>query len=223
MRVPSLSTSRHTPSSLDASVDTSVDARPPAGRLLVLGLQHVLVMYAGTVAVPLLVASALKLPADKTAFLITADLFAAGLATVIQTLGFWKFGARLPVMMGATFLSVGPIIAMGLDPAVGLAGFYGATIASGLVGILVAPLMGRVLAIFPPVVTGSLIVLLGISLLSVAMNWAAGGAAVTNPAYGQIDRLGIAFLVFVIVLLMTKFARGIWHASPLCPGWPPAP
>src|SRR5437899_3024235 len=94
---------------LPEDIADTVDARPPVGRLFVLGLQHVLVMYAGTVAVPLLVASALKLPPDQTAFLITADLFAAGLATLIQTIGIWKFGARLPVMMGATFLSVGPI------------------------------------------------------------------------------------------------------------------
>src|SRR5882724_10686236 len=127
-------------------------------------------MYAGNVAVPLLVAGALKLPPDQTAFLITADLFAAGVATLIQTLGFWKFGARLPVMMGATFLSVGPVIAMGLNPAIGLRGFYGALLASGLIGILIAPLIGRILALFPAVVTGSLITLLGISLLSIAMN-----------------------------------------------------
>src|SRR2546430_1849288 len=114
-------------------------------------------MYAGNVAVPLLVAGELKLPPDQTAFLITADLFAAGLATLIQTLGFWKFGARLPVMMGATFLSVGPIIAMGLDPGIGLPGFYGALLASGLIGVLIAPLVSRILALFPGVVTGSLI------------------------------------------------------------------
>jgi NCS2 family nucleobase:cation symporter-2 len=208
----------------------TVDARPPVGRLFVLGLQHVLVMYAGTVAVPLLVASALKLPPDQTAFLITADLFAAGLATLIQTLGIWKFGAPLPVMMGATFLSVGPIIAMGVNPAVGLPGFYGATLASGFVGVLSAPLIGRILALFPPVVTGSLIALLGISLLSVAMNWAGGGPAsssqtingvsisVTNPAYGQADGLGIALFVFAIILLMTKYARGIWHSVAVMTG-----
>lgn len=210
MRVPSLSYSRYTP--------PSVDAKLAVGRLFVLGLQHVLVMYAGTVAVPLLVAGALKLPADQTAFLITADLFAAGLATLIQTLGFWKFGARLPVMMGATFLSVGPIVAMGLNPAIGLPGFYGATLASGLAGIFIAPLIGRVLALFPPVVTGSLIALLGISLLSVAMNWAGGGTAVTSEAYGQTDGLAIALFVFVIVLLMTKYARGIWHSLAVMTG-----
>ncbi len=179
----------------------AVDERPAAGRLLVLGLQHVLVMYAGNVAVPLLVAQSLKLSVDQTAFLINADLFAAGIATLIQTLGVWRFGARLPVMMGATFLSVSPMIAMGLDPAIGLRAFYGALLVSGCVAIIIAPMIGTVLALFPPVVTGSLITLLGISLLAVAVSWAAAGQTSPRPA-----GLGISFLVFVVIVLMTKYA-----------------
>ena len=88
--------------------------RLPSGRLLALGLQHVLVMYAGTVAVPLIIGGALKLPKDQLAFLINADLFAAGLATLIQAFGFWKFGIRMPVMMGVTFASVAPMMNRGL-------------------------------------------------------------------------------------------------------------
>jgi len=181
------------------------------GRLAALGFQHVLVMYAGNVAVPLLVAEALKLPPDQTAFLINSGLFAAGIATLIQTLGIPGFGARLPVMMGATFLSVSPMIAMGLDPGIGLPGFHGALLVSGLAGILIAPLIGRILPLFPAVVTGSLITLLGISLLSVAMNWAAGGDP-ANPAYGDLKGLAVALFVFLVILLLTKFARGIWNS-----------
>ena len=180
---------------------------PPApGRLLVLGFQHVLVMYAGNVAVPLLVAAALKLPSDQTAFLINADMFAAGIATLIQTLGIWKFGARLPVMMGATFLSVSPMIAMGLNPGIGLRGFYGSLLMSGVIGVLIAPLMGRVLVLFPPVVIGSLITLLGISLLAIAMNWVAEG----NPP-GKTRSLGLAIFVFLIVALITRYCGGLWQ------------
>jgi uric acid transporter len=185
----------------------AVDDRPPASRLLVLGLQHVLVLYAGNVAVPLLVAQALKLSADQTAFLINADLFAAGVATLVQTLGIWRFGARLPVMMGATFLSVSPMIAMGLDPSIGLRAFYGALLVSGCVAILIAPLIGTVLALFPAVVTGSLITLLGISLLAVAVSWAAGG----QPSPGPVG-LGISLLVFIVIVLMNKYASGAWNS-----------
>src|SRR5947209_13635285 len=86
----------------------AVDEVLPLAKLFALGLQHVLVMYAGAVAVPLIVGAALKLPKDQIALLINADLLACGLVTIIQSLGVWKFGIRLPVMMGVTFASVGP-------------------------------------------------------------------------------------------------------------------
>ncbi|MCM3256126.1 hypothetical protein M3635_29135, partial [Priestia aryabhattai] len=92
----------------------------PTGKLVTLGLQHVLVMYAGAVAVPLIVGAALKLPKDQIAFLISADLFSCGIATLIQTLGLWIFGIRLPVIMGCTFAAVGPMIAIGTNPGLGI-------------------------------------------------------------------------------------------------------
>ena len=82
---------------------------------------------------------------------------------------------------------------------------------SGLAGILIAPLIGRILPLFPAVVTGSLITLLGISLLTVAMNWAAGGDP-ANPAYGDLKGLAVAFLVFIVIVVLTKYARGIWKS-----------
>ena len=193
------------------SATSSVDERPPIGRLLILGLQHVLVMYGGDIAVPLLVSEALHLSiADKTV-LINSGLFASGIATIIQSLGFWKFGARMPVMMGATFVSVTPIIVMGLDPGVGLRGAYGAMLVAGLFGLLVAPLIGRILALFPPVVIGSLITLLGVSLVGIAIDWAAGGAS-QSPAGADPIGLGVALFVFIVILLLSKYARGIWHS-----------
>ncbi|HEY1609199.1 MAG TPA: solute carrier family 23 protein, partial [Paraburkholderia sp.] len=131
------------------------DARLPAGQLLTLGIQHVLVMYAGAVAVPLIVGSALKLPRDQVAFLISADLFACGIATLIQTLGVWIFGIRLPVIMGCTFAAVGPMIAIGTNPSLGLLDIFGSTIAAGAIGIVLAPMIGKLLRFFPPVVVGT--------------------------------------------------------------------
>src|SRR5438309_4757422 len=89
-----------------------VDEVLPYGQMAAVGLQHVLVMYAGAIAVPLIVGGALRLPKDQIAFLINADLFACGLATLIQCIGFWRFGIRLPVVMGVTFAAVGPLVAM---------------------------------------------------------------------------------------------------------------
>jgi uric acid transporter len=157
-----------------------VDEVLPVPRLAALGLQHVLVMYAGAVAVPLIVGRALKLTPEQVALLISADLFCCGLVTLIQSLGMSRwFGIKLPVMMGVTFASVGPMVAManqvpGPD---GARAIFGAIIGAGILSILIAPVMGRLLRYFPPVVTGTIIAVIGISLMRVGIGWAMGGPA----------------------------------------------
>ena len=153
------------------------DERIPLQKLGVLGLQHVLVMYAGAVAVPLIVGRALKLSPEQVAMLISADLFCCGLVTLIQSLGAtpW-FGIRLPVMMGVTFASVAPMVAIaGNTPGVEGAGLiFGAIIGAGVVSIAIAPFVSRMLRFFPPVVTGTIIAVIGISLMRVGINWIFG-------------------------------------------------
>lgn len=153
------------------------DARIPLSKLGALGLQHVLVMYAGAVAVPLIVGRALKLSPEQVAMLISADLFCCGLVTLIQSLGAtpW-FGIRLPVMMGVTFASVAPMVAIaGNTPGVEGAGLiFGAIIGAGVVSIAIAPFVSRMLRFFPPVVTGTIIAVIGISLMRVGINWIFG-------------------------------------------------
>ena len=182
------------------------DERLPAAQLLTLGIQHVLVMYAGAVAVPLILGAALRLPKDQIAFLISADLFSCGVATLIQTLGVWIFGIRLPVIMGCTFAAVGPMVAIGTNPSLGILDVFGSTIAAGFVGILLAPLIGKLLRFFPPVVVGTVIAVIGLSLMGVGINWAAGG--VGNPDYGNPAYLALAFVVLSLILLINKFGRG---------------
>src|SRR5206468_10428175 len=137
-----------------------IDEVLPIPRLLALGLQHVLVMYAGAVAVPLIIGRALKLPPEDVAFLISADLFACGLATLVQCLGFAGVGIRLPVMMGVTFASVGPMLSMAASPDIGLLGIYGSVIAAGLFGIVAAPFFSRLLPLFSRFVTGCMFLVL---------------------------------------------------------------
>ncbi len=197
-----------------------VDEVLPAPRLLALGLQHVLVMYAGAVAVPLIIGRALKLPPQDVAFLISADLFACGLATLVQCIGFPGVGIRLPVMMGVTFASVGPMLSMAAAPEIGLLGIYGSVIAAGIFGIIVAPFISRLLPLFPPVVTGTIIMVIGISLMRVGINWAGGGLPVltrvidgvphtyANPGYGQLQGLGIALFVLCVILALIKWGTG---------------
>lgn len=157
-----------------------VDERLPTGRLAALGLQHVLVMYAGAIAVPLIVGRALKLSPEQVAMLISADLFCCGLVTLIQSFGVTRwFGIRLPVMMGVTFAAVGPMVAFanqmpGVD---GARAIFGAIIGAGLVSMLIAPVISRLLRFFPPVVTGTIIAIIGISLMRVGVGWATGGPA----------------------------------------------
>jgi len=183
-----------------------VDEVLAAPRLIALGIQHVLVMYAGAVAVPLIIGAAIKAPREQVAFLITCDLLACGIASLLQSVGVWRFGIRLPVIMGVTFAAVGPMVAIGSDPSLGLLAIYGATIVAGIFTILMAPFVSRLLPLFPPVVTGTIITVIGISLVGVGINWAAGG--VGNPQYGRPLYLGIAFFVLLSILLITRFGRG---------------
>ena len=197
-----------------------VDEVLPVPKLLTLGLQHVLVMYAGAVAVPLILGRALKLSPEEVAFLISADLFACGIATLIQSVGFPGVGIRLPVMMGVTFASVGPMLSMAAAPDVGLLGIYGSVIAAGLFAFLAAPFISRLLPLFPPVVTGTIIMVIGISLMRVGINWAGGGlptltkvvdgipGAFPNPGYGQLQGLGIALFVLVVILGLIRWGTG---------------
>ena len=205
-----------------------VDEIPPAPRLAALGIQHVLVMYAGAVAVPLIIGGALGLDPAQRTMLINADLFACGLATLVQAFGLPGVGIRLPVMMGVTFASVAPMLAMGGAVKAGggtgiqaLQQIFGAVIAAGIFAVLIAPLMSRLLRLFPPVVTGSIITVIGISLMRIGIGWVGGGLAtikkplegggmgdVANPAFGQLDNMAIALAVLVVVLLIAKYAKG---------------
>jgi uric acid transporter len=197
-----------------------VDEVLPYPRLFTLGLQHVLVMYAGAVAVPLIIGRALSLPPQQIAVLINADLFACGIATLIQSVGFPGVGIRLPVMMGVTFASVAPMLAMAGNPEIGLLGIYGAVIVGGAFGLVVAPFISRMLPLFPPVVTGTIIIVIGISLMRVGINWAGGGLPTLarnvdgqmgqfpNPNYGALDGLGIALFVLFVILAITKYGKG---------------
>ena len=172
----------------------SVDERLPTGKLAALGLQHVLVMYAGAVAVPLIVGRALNLSADQVALLISADLFCCGIVTLIQALGATQwFGIKLPVMMGVTFASVAPMVAIAnANPGQnGAQLLFGAIIGAGVISILIAPVVSRMLRFFPPVVTGTIIAIIGISLMRVGINWIFGNPfgptapTVIDPTYAK--------------------------------------
>jgi NCS2 family nucleobase:cation symporter-2 len=163
-----------------------VDQHLPTGKVAALGLQHVLVMYAGAIAVPLIVGRALKLSPEDVAYLISADLFCCGLVTLIQALGATQwFGIKLPVMMGVTFASVAPMVAMAnANPGpLGAQLIFGSIIGAGVISIAIAPVVSRMLRFFPPVVTGTIIAVIGISLMRIGINWIFGNpVGPTAPA-----------------------------------------
>ncbi len=198
-----------------------VEARPstvpPPLRLLVLALQHVLVMYAGAVAVPLILGSALKLPKDQVALLINADLFACGVATIIQSYGIGPIGIRLPVMMGVTFASVAPMLAMADNPALGLQAIFGSVIAAGVFGLVAAPFIGKLLRFFPSVVTGSIITVIGITLMRIGINWVGGGRP-NAPDFGAPGNLAVAALVLAVILLLLRFSTGLLRNTAVLAG-----
>lgn len=184
-----------------------VDEMLPAGQLFLYGLQHVLAMYAGAVAVPLIIAAAAGLTKAQTAFLINADLFTCGIATLIQTLGFWKLGIRIPVIQGVTFAAVTPMVMIAQGKGeMGMTTIYGAVIVAGIFTFFLAPFFSKLLRFFPPVVTGSVITVIGVSLLPVGVNWAAGG--VGNKSYGSLMFLAVAGIVLLTILLINKYFKG---------------
>lgn len=186
-----------------------VERRLPLVQLFTLGLQHVLVMYAGAVAVPLVIGGSLGLPKEQIAFLISADLFCCGVVTLLQCLGIGRYvGIRLPVIMSVTFAAVTPMLAIGADPAIGLTGIFGATIASGIIATFLVPLIGRLMPLFPTVVTGVVITSIGISIMQVGIDWAAGGKG--SPDYGNPLYIGVSLVVLIFILLITRFAKGFF-------------
>ncbi|MFI5531831.1 nucleobase:cation symporter-2 family protein [Kitasatospora sp. NPDC051853] len=171
-------------------------------------LQHVASMYAGVAAPPLIIGAAAGLSPAQLTTLLAASLFIAGVATLLQTLGPWGIGSRLPFVNGVSFATVSPILAViEAEKGAALPLIFGSTVVAGLVCFLLAPLFCRLVRFFPPVVSGTVITLIGISLLPVAGNWSQGGNS-SAPGYGSLGNLGLAGVTLLAVLLFNRFLRG---------------
>ena len=202
-----------------SSAPHPVDQVPPFGKLTILGIQHVLAFYAGAVVVPLVIASGLGLDKHTLVHLINADLLTCGIATIIQSAGIGRFiGVKLPLIQGVTFTAVSPLIAIGAaatpagaDPKTGLATMYGSIIAVGLLVFLVAPFFAKLLRFFPPVVTGTLLTVMGTTLLSVSaddiLRWTDDAPAGTKAALTY-ESLAYAIGTIVIIILVQRLFKG---------------
>lgn len=197
-----------------------VDQVPSFGKLSVLGIQHVLAFYAGAVVVPLVIASGLGLDNETLIHLINADLFTCGIASIIQSAGLGpKIGVKLPLIQGVTFTAVSPLIAIGIaatpsgaDPKTGLATMYGSIIAAGLVTFFVAPFFAKLLRFFPPVVTGTLLTVMGITLISVSagdiVSWGTYAAESQDAGALTLRGLAYAFGTLVIIVAVQRIFKG---------------
>ncbi len=182
-----------------------VEDRPPKGLAILLALQHILAAFAGIIAVPLVVASALGLPVEQTSALVSAAIFVAGLATILQSKGLGPIGARVSGMMGTDFTFANPAISVGSQ--FGLAGVVGATIAGSFVEIILSRFIKPLMRFFPPLITGTVVALIGITLLPVSMDWAAGG--VGSSDYGSVENVSIAFVVMLFTLFLNHYGKGM--------------
>lgn len=182
-----------------------VDEFLPIKKLATLGLQHVLVMYAGAVAVPLIMGAVLKLDESAVIILINANLITSGVATLIQTLGIWKFGVRMPFIQGTSFIALSPMLLIGQQ--YGLPYVFGSVIAAGAITVGLAPVFSRLLRFFSPVVIGSLITIVGISLMPAAAGWLGGG--IDSPDFGSMKNLLLGLLTVTVTIFVAVRFKGI--------------
>ncbi|WP_216891564.1 nucleobase:cation symporter-2 family protein [Pseudomonas putida] len=194
---------------MTTSPSTSPTKRPEdenlgLGANLAYGLQHVLTMYGGIVAVPLILGQAAGLAPAEIGILIAASLFAGGLATLLQTLGLPFFGCQLLLVQGVSFAGVATMGAiLSSQDGGGLPGVLGAVMAASFIGFLITPVFSRITKFFPPLVTGIVITTIGLTLMPVAARWVMGGNS-ASPEFGSVANIGLAALTFAIVLVLSK-------------------
>ncbi|WP_346207372.1 nucleobase:cation symporter-2 family protein [Caldifermentibacillus hisashii] len=173
-------------------------------KIVSLGIQQVLAMYAGAVIVPLIVGAGIGLTGEQLTYLVSIDIMMCGIATFLQVYQNKFFGIGLPVVLGCTFTAVGPIIAIGNQYSVG--SIYGAIIASGLIVVVIAKYFSKLVKFFPPVVTGSVVTVIGVTLIPVAMNNLAGGQGSSN--FGAVENVLLGFGTLLFILAIFRFFNG---------------
>lgn len=183
----------------------SIDEKPALGVSIVLALQHILAAFAGIIAVPLVVSSALGMSVEDTTIMVSATIFASGLTTIIQSKGIGPIGSRVSGMMGTDFTFVNPQISVGAK--FGIAGIVAATITGSVVEIILSRFIKPLMKFFPPLITGTVVSLIGITLLPVSIDWAAGGNG--SPDYGSVKNLTVAFIIMLFTLFLNHFGKGM--------------
>ena len=184
------------------------DERLPIGSSFAYGLQHVLTMYGGIIAPPIIIGNAVGATPEQIALLIASCLFIGGLATILQSVGVPFFGSQLPLVQGVSFAGVATMLAIAAADggAAGLPAVFGAVLVASIIGFVIAPFFAMIIRFFPAVVTGTVITSIGLSLTPVAASWAMGGND-SSPDYGSLQNIGIAALTLVATIALSKFGN----------------
>lgn len=194
----------------------TVEDKPPFGLSLLLAAQHLLAALGGIIAVPLVIGNVLKLPTEDTITLVNAALLISGVVTVIQCKGLGPIGIRLPSVMGTSFTFVAAALAIGFSE-YGIAGILGSSLIGSLVMIIGSFFMPYIRILFPPLVTGTVVMMIGLSLIPVAVDWFAGGQR-GDANYATPENLMMASFVLVIVVALVQWGKGIFSAAAIVIG-----
>ena len=182
-----------------------INERISKSKLTILGFQHVLVMYSAAVIVPIILANAIQLSNEDLAFLISADLFTCGIATFLQSFGLGRFiGIKLPVVLGCAVITLGPMISIGKSG--GMQVLYGAILLSSILVFICSYFIDKIIKFFPPIVIGSLVTIIGFSLVPLALQDMAGGIGSDN--FGEPINYLVSIFVLGIILLINRFCQG---------------
>ena len=186
-----------------------IDEKPSLMVQVLLGFQNIFAAFGGIIAVPLVISSALGFDGLTATALLSASILVSGIATIIQSKGVGPIGARVPCVMGTDFTFVAPAIAVG--GAAGLPGILGATILGSFVEVISSYFIKPLMKLFPPLVTGTVVCLIGLTLLPVSMDWAAGGAGAAD--YGSVKNISIALIVLIITILLNRYGKGMFSTA----------
>ncbi|MDY3207526.1 uracil-xanthine permease family protein [Clostridium baratii] len=190
---------------LNSELMYGINDKPSIGVQILLGFQNIFAAFGGIIAVPLVISSALGFDGMTSTAVLSASILTSGIATVIQSKGIGPFGARVPCIMGTDFTFVAPAIAVG--GVAGLPGIIGATILGSISEVVLSYFIKPLMKLFPPLVTGTVVCLIGLTLLPVSMDWAAGGTGSTD--YGSLKNVSIAMIVLIITLLLNRYGKGM--------------
>ncbi|ENK0838401.1 purine permease [Clostridium botulinum] len=198
----------------DIQLMYGVNDKPKILMQILLGLQHIFAAFGGIIVVPIVISAALGFDAKTSTALISSAILAAGVATFIQSRGIGPIGARVACIMGTDFTFVAPAIAVGGK--FGLSGIFGATILGAGIVVILSFFVKPLMKLFPPIVTGTVVSLIGLTLLPVSIDWAAGGVGSAN--YGSLKNISIALFIMIVTLLLNHYGKGLVSSASILIG-----